>query len=418
MRGISKPIILTSLGTAAVAVTLFAVIFVAFFNTKPTHPATDTPTSRSTLTPAPTATREPASGPWQTVAALPFAKNVAFATHDPATGYACGNNGIDAGTSKQVELSDTHDGGATWSAPANTPVRDASCHLYINPSNPQDVVLIGDRCWSMCGDSTFTPARSFDGGQTWTMLILPHGDEQDLVNQPIWVGTTIYFLVFLPGNFGPGFLPPTYELVKNGSGANLDGVDLSALPSENSPEPLHAIWSDSTNLYASLGCQTTCTFAKTSDGGQTWQRFNPTGISDNYFISSQHPGDPALLAQNSQSSGTKALRSVDGGATWTPLPAFPTAPNIEFQHFDQFDMLQAMDGTLLSGWGITIDGTAIVYGLAPNATAWKVITAVKGPTVLLTIATDASGHPSSIWAQGVPRIVTGSVEPVVITHGV
>jgi hypothetical protein len=59
--------------------------------------ATNQPTA--TTAPTPTATVDALKTPlpsqgWVKVSALTFAKNVAFSTSDPFTGYACGNIGI------------------------------------------------------------------------------------------------------------------------------------------------------------------------------------------------------------------------------------------------------------------------------------------------------------------------------------
>jgi hypothetical protein len=125
----------------------------------------------ATIPPTPTATIDalktslPSQG-WVTVQALDFAKGIAFAKSGPLTGYACGDVGILAvRTPADVwQLSVTHDGGRTWSAPVATTVPGAGCNYSINPGDANDLMMMAWRCYSECNPAP-RPLRSHDGAR-------------------------------------------------------------------------------------------------------------------------------------------------------------------------------------------------------------------------------------------------------------
>jgi hypothetical protein len=101
-------------------------------------PSKPTVTLSPTATTSPTATVDALKTPvpsqgWVTVPTLAFAKGIAFAKSDPFTGYACGNLGINAvrTAADVLQLSVTHNGGRTWSAPVATTVPGAGCTFSI-----------------------------------------------------------------------------------------------------------------------------------------------------------------------------------------------------------------------------------------------------------------------------------------------
>ncbi|HKV84145.1 MAG TPA: hypothetical protein VJN88_06280, partial [Ktedonobacterales bacterium] len=146
---------------------------------------TSTPSATATR-PAPTATSwVPASAGW-VASPLTYGKAIAFAASAPLTGYACGNMATDpADTTTPILLGVTHDGGQTWQPAITTPALGVECHVYVNPQEPYDLLI-------MTGGAT-PSYRSRDSGQTWTKIVLPGGSDQYPID-PVWIGDTLYVL--------------------------------------------------------------------------------------------------------------------------------------------------------------------------------------------------------------------------------
>ncbi len=165
------------------------------------------PSARSQSgTPTPTVALQPAPPPpytfpkrWLAQAGAPDAvAGFAFAPTDPLTGYTCAGLPA-AGASAALPVAPgtprampwlgapllpnasarpgfyvTHDGGATWTAPAGVPFTwSTSCRVFVNAVAANDVFVsqnIGDASQPKTEHSVW---RSKDAGQTWTLVGMP-----------------------------------------------------------------------------------------------------------------------------------------------------------------------------------------------------------------------------------------------------
>src|SRR5258706_15867319 len=165
------------------------------------------PSARSQSgTPTPTVALQPAPPPpytfpkrWLAQAGAPDAvAGFAFAPTDPLTGYTCAGLPA-AGASAALPVAPgpprampwlgapllpnasarpgfyvTHDGGATWTAPAGVPFSwSTSCRVFVNAVDANDVFVsqnIGDASQPKTEHNVW---RSKDGGQTWTLVGMP-----------------------------------------------------------------------------------------------------------------------------------------------------------------------------------------------------------------------------------------------------
>jgi hypothetical protein len=410
-----KAFILGSLGVLATLVISFAVIFANTTlnhgtSTQPTAiTSTDTPTTVPTATPQPLHVT-PAQG-WVTPAALSFAEYVAFSTSDPLTGYACGTPAsAPISTEPPILFSKTHDGGRTWSAPANITPTGQICTLSVNPVNPQDVLVLVGACRNHC-DSVLWPWRSLDGGSTWKKLTLPPDSNSSgyVISHFTWSGNTLFVSISIPPNAG-GIPSPKHVVAKVIGENQLAGIDTSTIVANNSGIVF--------NMYPVSGgvavnfseTNTPDTIFVTTNDGANWQSFIPKGDVP-YSIVGQN-SDGSLLVGEIDISSTQAslTRSFDGGKTWATLPTGATTinrPTIQITPDKHIFVDPVPQGRSVSA----------LMDLAPGATAWRTVTSVPDAYLFDAVSTLPDGTPNAIWCTTDYYISAGTpIQPGIAYH--
>lgn len=381
-------------------------------------PSKPTVTIAPSATPAPTATVDALKTPlpsqgWVAVPALAFAKGIAFSKSDPFTGYACGNVGIDVARTPAdvLQLSVTHDGGRTWSAPAATTVPGAGCNFSINPANASDLVMMAWHCYGGCNPGP-SPYRSYDGGKTWEALKLDPTQWQSgttigwIESNPAWVGNTTYFAMVAGGAHGP--IPqPQHAVVSNTTGGLLSAADAGIYDLINDPQVYPgSIWTYGSTLVLSFEGSIGYMLRSTDDG-KSWQKFTVSlSLPPTSGVFSADGTDLDVM------NGSDIQVSSDGGVTWRHLP---TLPAMDATYFPQ-GLFHLPDGTYL------LVGPTHIWQLAPGASAWqdatKIITDQYGtPVHVLAFSTDATGHPVLAWSEGSRNLINGVLQPGVSYHG-
>lgn len=384
MTNLQKTLALSGLGTAAIVVTLFAIILVAFNGHKPANSITRVPT----VTVVPTATSIPA--PWQTVSNLAYGKGIAFGHSDPLTGYVCGTpEGVGA---THLRFGITHDGGHTWQAPIITSIPGNDCHVYVNPYIIQDLVIGTRPCWKGC-DNSDTYYRSLDAGLSWVPQVAPAGNEASGLTAfgfPRWTPTALFFMAELPGASGGPLSPPKHYIAVSVNGGPLAwtatnpdfGTSIYQTPNSANILGTQLVVTDSNNDALS-----------TTDNGQSWHTIT---LADNLqaHIVTTYTGQ-TLLAENSASSYSI---SHDGGQSWQTLPAFPDAgsPSFEGQAF------MAPDTTIFLDYasGNPTSTPTGIYRLAPGSPTWVWSAPAIATGFLTAVSWDVAGHPRLLWSVG------------------
>jgi hypothetical protein len=378
--------------TALIAGLLVAIFLWRSFSVGNTHPP-----ATATVKPTPTLTRTPPT--WQAIPQIAFGKSIAFAG-DGQTGYVCGN-AVTSG-SAPVLLSTTQDGGVTWSPSATTPFTGANCQLFVNPQDERDLVMRVLVCWPGCDNGNLKGEyRSRDGGQTWTSLKLPAGNETSLFpdpGNPVWVGNALY-IPAAPSQIVPGEpATPPHLLAVSINGSPLTWTNQVGILGNLHDDriTLATVFAAGTAVDVALQTPTcvksVCPVATSTDNGQTWTQFLPQGLNPQDVV--ETPNTQIIVA-----SASRYGRSTDGSYTWSLLP----------------DPQDATFGPLF----ITPDGTLIleqvtgtlqqfVTELSPGQSTWKALAPMPGSAnvavtldavTLYAVSWDAAGHLVRIWSS-------------------
>ncbi len=335
---------------------------------------------------------------------------IAFAPSAPATAYTCGQQHPPDGQPVPLMFGLSRDAGQTWQM-LSTPATGVSCDLTVNPTNPQDVLLMAspDRCVS--------PAklyRTFDGGAHWSLWSLPSpGPSQSaalLCSQWVWVGSTLIIAPMLSGD-------PTYRrLAISVDEQAFTWLSLQSLFAGVRGDPtITELLATSATLYALVGSQpdakNCCWFMQSRDDGASWSPFNPKFQGQPVFLLRGTGADGktllgAIAPDETDPTNRVYLRSTDGGATWSALPPHPegllgslmwaTPDGATYAAFDQ----------RFSGTGQTLYG---IYKATPGAAGWGYV-ASEPPGGLLAVAWDAAGHPAALWGRVDAQDVTSGLE--------
>jgi hypothetical protein len=413
MRTQQKLFIAGGLGMLAVLVLAFAIIFATALpnrgtTTPPTTSITTSTTKATATTHPPTATPvpqplhvTPAQG-WVAPASLSFGQAVAFSASDPLTGYICGSPLSGGNKSLPMEFSVTHDGGRTWSTPAQITPNGEDCKLNIDPANPNDVLIFVGGCKVPCDFGPDTPWRSFDGGATWQQLAIPTGDEASHVGVGgiAWQGTTLFVTVGVSGNYAvgaPGGIPyPPHLIAVSVSGQPLVWTNDSALATTAHKQgEVGGIFPIAGGVALYLGeltfCNGTsgaiCPIYTTTDGGATWQTFTPRGSVPAQIYGANSTGSILVGA----SIGGAFAKSSDGGHTWSALPTDVT---------DTTGLLAVAitsDSTIYVG---PVEAASRVFAIAwlvPGTTYWRLTDAESGSYLFQTVSTLPDGTPNALW---------------------
>jgi photosystem II stability/assembly factor-like uncharacterized protein len=194
------------------------------------------------------------------------------------------------------------DGGANWTLP-DTVIAGWFFRISVHPANPQDLAAGTDA----------GGFRSTDGGRTWSRF-LPSSAVTDLVRSPadpnVLYAATLDSAVWRSEDGGSTWMA-------SGSGISAAGVRVSLAMSPSDPHV----------LFAAAEISGTSHVYKSVDGGRSWadldsvcsnsdaQHFMGT-LGDYANTIVVLPGEPETVV----AGGVAAIRSTNGGASWTPLP--------------------------------------------------------------------------------------------------
>lgn len=396
-------------GTAAAAlVTIFFVVFVALANhTGSTHSITITGTATATVTtnPSPTITPSPLPNIWQP-ASVNYGKAIAFAPGDSQTGYVCGNPG---NTTSTLQLGVTHDGGMTWVTHSISGITGASCSIAINPYDANEIVLASLDCWYGCGEGSSVSYRSFDGGKTWSSLVMSPGNEGSGWTElatPIWTPTALFFGVATGSSLNFTQLPPHPIAVSVNRGP-LTWTQRNPISQANFGITAIFTLGNSINAYATTahinGNAPQGDLATSNDNGATWTQVTPKGVVSG----------PEVIVPDSFRSVSDGheligfvfgasyyLRSTDGGKTWDLLPTLQGPANSTAGA----DTQVTPDGSIYGVVGDTKTGI-FIFRLAPGGTAWTSVVSLANDATenqsFTAVSWDANGHPKLIWSATV-----------------
>lgn len=406
-----KLFIAGGLGVLAVLVLSFAIIFASAI---PDHGTSAPPTASisATGTPHSTATRHPptvtatatpnplrvtpAQG-WVTPGSLSFGQAVAFSASDPLTGYICGSP-LSGTKSLPMEWSVTHDGGRTWSNPAQITPNGAECKLTIDPVNPKDVVIIVGGCVIVCDNGAPTmPWRSSDGGATWQQMAIPTGDEASYAvpNLFTWQGSTLFvtFATLVSYAVGaPGGIPyPPHLLAVSINGQPLPWTHDNVLARQHLFVGGMYPVAGGIALYLNglTGCNGHgCPIYTTTDAGTTWQVFTPTGA-----VPAETEGympDGSIVIGATPTVGL--ARSTDGGHTWSTLPSgfAPLDAN-------SLPVIITSDGTIFTAAQQQTSGQTVFDSFGSGATQWRTIATGGSFNLCDAVSTLPDGTPNALW---------------------
>jgi hypothetical protein len=386
-------------GLAAVAaVVLVAFLAAVLLNAHATGPLSGTPIASQTATAAHTLTAAATSAStptgWTSVRLAVDACTSSFLVASPAdvqTLYACITN-----QSQQVELSVSHDGGATWGSPLSTPAVGwtfAAPALAVNPTNARDLLLA-----SALNQGVNQVYRSFDGGAHWQHLT----DLGDLTFEALgWAGSTALVLTHLTESAGTP-LAQLYASYSGGSFVRIDhngkigNYDLSQSPSiivsgtmlPGQPGVLLLTFGQPVDPISTVSMRSV-------DGGATWQEVTFQQVAGGIIapLSASQDGG-ALVGVLPAAPGT-AVSSNDAGQDWSTAPGLPDA-TLRFKQ-----LLVTGDGTVfaLASPASSESENHDIYELRPGSSAWTSAASLLQPSRDYTIFAqqDAHGHAIALW---------------------
>jgi hypothetical protein len=365
---------------------------------------TATPAANSPVPSATSVTQLKPTSTWTFAAAIPDAKDIAFAQSDPLTGYACGNAvplTRDVMSHTLLQLSVTHDGGRTWST-TTTAMGGASCHISINPTNARDLLMQPISCPDCDAQFGYRNYRSIDGGAHWIELTLPHAQTQA---QPlgggnlVFVGDALYAIaLYAPGdmvNTPVPLLMVSHEEHPFTWIANIPIYQDPIYQAKNAVPNLTQLYAVGSTITAELfdpscaavvNSSNVCVYLQSSNSGQSWTRFTRLGQSD---ISSISPLGDSQTLSGFEDAGI--VQSTDGGRTWRNYAAYP--PNSGSTLFVN-EYFTTPDGTMFYG-GANSNGVISVLSL--NGTTWRMVANDQANHSLRAVGSDAQGHPLAIW---------------------
>jgi hypothetical protein len=401
---LSRRVLLSALSLASA----LALLLVGISYVRSASPPAQSVRTAASPTPSTLSTPSTPPPPGWTFAGPSDAQAIVFAPSDPATAYTCGTVHLDLPSAPaEVVVDVSHDFGRTWRA-LSLPWFSPWCDITVSPNDPSDVVVATVVCAS-CGPNPLVNLfRTTNGGGFWQLWPLPAdgpagGNFTDFVWA--WAGSTLFLAPSFEGEQGFHYLAAS---IAQQPFAWVGGSSLFAHKPANAV--ILGLTGVGSSLFVTFGCASGCPVTATpmlrsDDGGATWTPYTPTVAGSQVYLVSLGPSGAGLFATVEQASGTlpaftSYARSLDGGRTWQPLPAFPDA-----QLMAPLTLLAAPDGTAYAALWNCCGGPDLlarqgIYRLAPGAASWTYVGPFPGnPSGRIVLSWNAGGHPQALWGD-------------------
>lgn len=234
----------------------------------------------------------------------------------------------------------TTDGAQTWQAVDHAPNLGLPCHVFIDPTNPNDI-LLQEVLLQPTGDGEPISAslwRSQDGGNTWARLSLPPQSygfrDIEFVGQRLAGAVSPVYFGAGPCNNSQLGHPQSAIYASDDGGRTWSNVGHNVISQGYS---LDGLVSAGSILFANGWTpQTSCdatiyqTYWKSTDSGATWIHVPlPTNADIEYMSFTAKAGSPGYYGIAVEQPHTLSndgpytiIISDDSGATWRPAPTF------------------------------------------------------------------------------------------------
>jgi hypothetical protein len=336
-----------------------------------------------------------------------YAQTIVFAPSAPTTAYTCGAVPLDEpGAPLSVSVGVSHDYGRTWKT-LPSPLLSPWCDITVDPTDPQDVVLVTVVCASCSANPPLSIYRTTDGGDDWSLWPLPPWGSggRDVFSgyEWAWAGSTLFLAQAIDdGRSGYTVLAAS---VNRGPFVWVGQHRLFA--GEPPTAGINSLTGLDGTLYVTFNCGPGCPVTSThmmrsSDGGATWSPFAPAFQGRTVYLAGTRAASASLFGFTDPGPGEAItsgdyLRSADGGLTWQSMPPFPDMLGL-------VDITAAPDGTTYAElWACcapagrtTPEG---IYKLAPGVTQWSFVGQFPGGTsTSIVLSWDTAGHPRALWS--------------------
>ncbi|MGH2485313.1 MAG: hypothetical protein ACRDHE_04800 [Ktedonobacterales bacterium] len=345
--------------------------------------------------------------------------SVVFSPTTPAIGYACAVTTSNPAAARPHAEAPTHplsgtptlfkttNGGATWTAQGIPFSQSATCQLYMDQSDANDVVAAVGSDPSGAA-SALTLYRTTDGATFWNPMTLPTATGWSLT-----LGTLIVApsrLIAFMGQQGEGRLPtPLYA--SDDGGASWQPIGQSILTQHLY---LDQLWTMGATLVVATdaGCQGPCgtarprgagngasaltqpfagqpptptVFFTSADDGATWTSMSiPNGNYGTLVFmraasGSNYYGVALSADMGNQGLSATAYYTADSGATWTALPSLAGVANgyLDPSTIGQHGLAVTPDGSVIAGaLHLSADGGAFRIQPSDAAPAWQPLVAL------------------------------------------
>lgn len=224
--------------------------------------------------------------------------------------------------------------------------------------------------------STWRVERTWDGGQTWQMVTLPHLQGEKECD--LWPTRVAMGIVGIYVNcHTPALIQESYYYLSADRGQTW-----WVLPQ---PEGANVVFLDMTTGWRDSQSANGYRLEKTTDGGETWQEVADGLPKGSFQFVDATAGWEEINAVSDPVDPIEMQRTTDGGKTWQKfsprlLPAEPGRPAIvrlETGHPLVFRTVQMIDSR--NGWALGANG--YVFHTTDAGKAWQDITPLEGYVV-------------------------------------